>query len=215
MSSVDGLQSSVFELYLKELIAWNEKFNLTAITDPDEIREKHFADSLLLDRVIQLTDQSVVDIGAGAGFPGLPLKIVHPGIKLTLLDSVGKKVEFMKHLIKVLELKETAAIWARAEDHAKEHRGSFDLAVARAVADLRTLSEYCLPLVKVGGLFVAWKEVAIEAETQAAAPALAALGGRLREIRKFPARSLVLIDKIAPTPPQYPRRPGMAKKHPL
>ena len=200
----------LFDKYLAELVAWNEKFNLTAITEPDEIRKKHFEDSLLLLQVLPLTGQAVVDIGAGAGFPGIPLKIVCPGIKLTLLEATRKKVGFLDHLIKTLSLTNTEAIWVRAEDYAEKNRERFDLAVARAVAKLDILCGYCLPLVKVGGVFVAYKQVEVEAEVEAAARAIAILGGRLREIRKFPARSLVLIDKIAPAPSPYPRRAGLA-----
>jgi len=204
-----------FDLYLNELIAWNKKFNLTAITDPDEIRQKHFADSLLLLDIVKLTDQAVVDVGAGAGFPGLPLKIACPGIKLTLVEATKKKVAFLDHIIKLLGLNDCAAVWSRAEDYAAEHREKFDLAVARAVAPLATLCEYCLPLVKVGGLFAAYKEVAVEPEIAAAAGAITKLGGRLKEVKKFPQRSLVLIDKVAATPLGFPRRAGIAKKKPL
>ncbi|MDD5382331.1 MAG: 16S rRNA (guanine(527)-N(7))-methyltransferase RsmG [Candidatus Margulisbacteria bacterium] len=205
----------LFDLYLKELIAWNQKFNLTSITDPEEIRKKHFADSLLLLRTVQLTNQSVIDVGAGAGFPGIPLKIACPGIKLTLLEATRKKAEFLKHVIDVLGLKDAEAVWERAEDYAKEKREAFDLAVARAVAGLNTLCEYCLPLVKVGGYFVAYKEEKVETEVSAAARAIELLGGKLKEIIKYPRRSLVLIEKVKPTLPEHPRRAGMAKKRPL
>jgi 16S rRNA (guanine527-N7)-methyltransferase len=204
-----------FELYLNELIAWNKKFNLTSITGPEAIRQKHFADSLLLLQVLELAGQSVADVGAGAGFPGLPLKLACPGIKLTLIEATRKKVEFLNHLIQTLGLKETTAVWGRAEDYAAAHRESFDLALARAVAELNVLAEYCLPLVKVGGVFVAYKQVEVEAEVAAAGAALKRLGGRLREIKKFSQRSLVIIDKIAPTPAGYPRPAGIAKKKPL
>ncbi|MFA4844124.1 MAG: 16S rRNA (guanine(527)-N(7))-methyltransferase RsmG [Candidatus Margulisiibacteriota bacterium] len=197
-----------FDIYQNELIEWNAKFNLTAITEPDEIRKKHFEDSLLLLQVLPLTGQAVVDIGAGAGFPGIPLKIVCPGIKLTLLEATRKKVGFLDHLIKTLSLKETEAVWARAEEYAEKNREKFDLAVARAVAKLDTLCGYCLPLVKAGGIFVAYKQVEVDAEVEEAARAIAILGGRLREIRKFPARSLVLIDKIAPSPVPIPPAGG-------
>lgn len=156
-----------------------------------------------------------MDIGAGAGFPGLPLKIARPEIKLTLVEATRKKVDFLDHLIKTLGLKETKAVWARAEDFALAHRESFDLAIARAVAELRVLAEFCLPLVKVGGLFVAYKEVEIEPEIEAARPAISTLGGQLRAVKKFPQRSLVIIDKIKATPAAYPRRAGIAKKKPL
>ncbi|HVN66807.1 MAG TPA: 16S rRNA (guanine(527)-N(7))-methyltransferase RsmG [Candidatus Sulfotelmatobacter sp.] len=205
----------LFNKYLGELIEWNKKFNLTSITDPAEIRKKHFADSLLLLEHRQLSAETVVDVGAGAGFPGLPLKLACPGIKLTLLEATKKKVGFLDHLIKTLGLTETGAVWARAEDFAAAHRESFDLAVARAVADLRVLAELCLPLVRVGGQFVAWKEVDIAAELAAAGPAIAQLGGRLREVKTHPQRSLVFLDKIGPTPAAFPRRTGLAKKRPL
>ncbi|MBI5078733.1 16S rRNA (guanine(527)-N(7))-methyltransferase RsmG [Candidatus Saganbacteria bacterium] len=203
------------DLYLKELLAWNKKFNLTSITDPDDIRRKHFEDSLLLLKALSLTNESVVDVGAGAGFPGIPLKIACQGIKLTLIDSVGKKVEFLKHIIRVLNLKDTEAAWTRAEDFARLRREKFDLAVSRAVAGLNVLCEYCLPMVRVGGIFAAYKEEKIELEIKEAKNALEILGGQLREVKRFPSRSLVIIDKIKETPPKYPRRTGVAKKRPL
>jgi 16S rRNA (guanine527-N7)-methyltransferase len=205
----------LFEKYLVELIAWNQKFNLTAITDPEGIKTKHFADSLLLLEHLELTDETVIDVGAGAGFPGIPLKITCPGIKLTLLEATRKKVGFLEHIIKTLGLTGTAAVWARAEDYAASHREAFDLAVARAVADLRILAELCLPLVKVGGTFAAWKEVAIEPEIASAQKALGVLGGELSAVEQHPRRSLLIIKKVRPTPPRYPRRPGVAKKQPL
>lgn len=205
----------LFDEYLNELIEWNKKFNLTAITDPAEIRRKHFHDSLTILKILPLSCEKVIDVGAGAGFPGLPLKIACPDIKLTLLEATKKKVEFLDHIIKTLKLKDTEAVWARAEDYAREHREIFDLAVARAVADLRVLAELCLPLVRVGGLFVTWKEEEIDAEVAAAQKAIGLLGGRLREIKKLPRRSLVIIAKATPAPPAYPRRAGLAKKRPL
>ena len=164
---------------------------------------------------MKLTEESVVDVGAGAGFPGLPLKLACPGISLTLIDSVKKKVEFINHIINCLELKGTKAVWTRAEDFAREKRESFDLAVTRAVAELNVISEYCLPLVRVGGRFVAWKETAVEDEVDRASNAIQLLGGRLDAVRKFPGRALVIIEKTAPTPARFPRRAGMAKKRPL
>jgi 16S rRNA (guanine527-N7)-methyltransferase len=136
----------VFDLYLKELLEWNKKFNLTAITDPEEIRIKHFEDSLTLLQAIQLKDQSVIDVGTGAGFPGIPLKIVCPEIKLTLLEATKKKVEFLKHIVSILNLQEVEIIWGRAEEIIKRKRESFDLALSRAVAKLNVLCELCLPL---------------------------------------------------------------------
>lgn len=211
----------LFNLYLNELLEWNQKFNLTSITDPAEIRRKHFEDSLSLLQAIRLTNESVVDVGSGAGFPGIPLKIACPGIKLTLVESKQKKVAFLKHLVSILGLNEVEVIWGRAEEVARQKREIYDLAVARALARLNILAEYCLPLVRVGGLFVAYKSQDIEAEAAAAQGAIQTLGGNLKEIKKIklPASdlitALVMIKKIAPTPPQFPRRPGMAKKHPL
>ncbi|OGC11820.1 hypothetical protein A3K48_04945 [candidate division WOR-1 bacterium RIFOXYA12_FULL_52_29] len=205
----------LFEVYLKELIEWNKKFNLTSITDPEEVRRKHFDDSLLLLRSLDLNDGSVIDIGAGAGFPGIPLKIARPRIRLTLIEATKKKVEFMRHLVSLLDLQDVEVVWGRAEEALAGRREQFDLAVARAVADLTTLAEYCLPYVKLGGQFVAYKELAIEPEIKRAGNALKTLGGKFNRIDKHDARSLVFIDKISPTPPNFPRRSGMAKKRPL
>ena len=218
MSDVQGPK---FELYLNELLEWNKKFNLTAITDPEEIRIKHFEDSLSLLQAIELSDQSVIDIGAGAGFPGIPLKLVRPGLKLTLIEATHKKVRFLKHLLSALELAGVDVLWGRAEELIKDRRESFDIAVARAVAKLNVLTEWCLPYVKVGGLFIAYKEEKIEAEVAEAEHAIIKLGGHLKEINKVKLpgsdiiRSLVVIEKISPTPAPYPRRPGIAIKRPL
>lgn len=187
-----------FKLYLQELIAWNEKFNLTAITDPAEIERKHFEDSLLLLQVIKLTNESVIDVGAGAGFPGLPLKIACPGLRLTLLDATRKKVDFMNHVIKTLGLKNAVAVWGRAEKYALEHSKEFDVAVSRATAKLNVLCNYCLPLLKVGGLMVAYKGEKIEEEIKAAESALRKWGGEFKEVKRFPMRSLVIIEKKHP-----------------
>jgi 16S rRNA (guanine527-N7)-methyltransferase len=218
MTNEDAL---LFEKYLGELLEWNKKFNLTAITDPTQIRIKHFEDSLSLLQVIPLTNQSLIDVGAGAGFPGIPLKLACPEIRLTLLEATRKKAEFLKHIVSILALKETEVIWGRAEDIAKDRRESYDLAVARAVAPLNVLCEYCLPLVRVGGLFIAYKEEKVEEELEEAEPAIEILGGALKEIKKVKlpnsdiVRSLVVIKKLSSTPLKYPRRSGMAKKRPL
>lgn len=210
-----------FKIYLKELLEWNKKVNLTAITDPEEIRIKHFEDSLALLKVIQLTDQSIIDVGAGAGFPGLPIKIVCPEIKLTLLEATRKKAEFLKHIVETLSLKDVEIIWGRAEDIAKQKREFFDIAVSRAVAKLNVLCEYCLPFVKVGGTFAAYKEEKVEEEAEQAINAIELLGGRIKEIKKITlpnsdiVRSLVVMEKVSKTPEKYPRRAGMAKKRPI
>jgi len=179
----------LFNLYLEELIEWNKKFNLTAITNPDDIKIKHFEDSLSLLKVIDLKDQSVIDIGSGAGFPGIPLKIARPEIKLTLLDATRKKTEFLKHIVKVLNLKDVEIIWGRAEEKAKP---IYDIVVARAVAKMPTLVKYCLPFVKPGGLFIAYKQDQVEAE----------VGSIQATIKKVKVgnltRSLVIVEKKNP-----------------
>lgn len=211
----------MFEIYLKELLEWNKKFNLTSITDPEEIQIKHFEDSLSILQTIQLTNQSVIDVGAGAGFPGIPLKIVCPGIKLTLVEATKKKVEFLRYIVALLGLKDVKIIWGRAEEIAKDKREGFDVALSRAVASLNVLCEYCLPLVKISGLFVAYKEEKVEQEVAEAQNALITLGGKLKEIKKVKlanseiVRSLIIIEKVSPTPAKYPRRAGMAKKKSL
>jgi 16S rRNA (guanine527-N7)-methyltransferase len=215
------VHQETFKIYLKELLEWNKKFNLTAITDPEEIRTKHFEDSLALLQVIDLTSQSVIDVGAGAGFPGIPIKIVRPEIKLTLLEATRKKVEFLKHIVSALALKDVEIIWGRAEDIAKEKRESFDIAVSRAVAKLNVLCEYCLPFVKVGGTFASYKEEKVEEEIEEAKEAVEILGGKFIEAKKIRlpdsaiVRTMVIIEKISPTPAKYPRRAGIAKKRPL
>ncbi|MFH1826079.1 MAG: 16S rRNA (guanine(527)-N(7))-methyltransferase RsmG [bacterium] len=221
----------MWEIYLNELIAWNKKFNLTAITGPEEIRIKHFADSLSISQSLDLAPSSaeglsipslsVIDIGTGAGFPGIPLKIQYPNIKLTLLEATKKKTLFLEHIIELLNLKDVEVVWGRAEEVAKQRREEFDLAVARAVAKLNVLTELCLPFVKVGGLFVAYKAENVEAEVVQAENAIKTLGGKLKEIKKIKLsgteiiHSLVIIEKITPTQEKYPRHPSLAIKKPL
>ncbi|MFA4904911.1 MAG: 16S rRNA (guanine(527)-N(7))-methyltransferase RsmG [Candidatus Margulisiibacteriota bacterium] len=181
----------LFNLYLNELLKWNRKFNLTAITDPEEIKVRHFEDSLSVLQAVELTDQKVVDIGAGAGFPGIPLKIARPNIKLTLIEATRKKVEFLKHLIAALELKDAEAVWGRAED-LPQYFGKFDVAVARAVAKLPILIKYCLPYLKPGGVFIAQKQDQVEEEA-------VALKVKYRIVKVMVGgvkRSLVVIGKL-------------------
>ncbi len=220
-----------FEIYYRELVAWNEKFNLTAITDYDQVQIKHFLDSLtclLADEdftrtICQQRGVRAIDVGAGAGFPGLPLKIVCPGLRLTLLEATGKKVGFLEHIVSRLGLVGVEVIKGRAEELGRDaaHRERYDLALARAVAELPVLVEYALPFCRLGGLFVAQKGAEGDAEAKAAEGAIATLGGALRRIvhLELPhlaeARSLVVIEKIAPTPEKYPRRPGIPSKRPL
>jgi len=176
----------LFNLYLKELMEWNKKFNLTSITDPQEIKVKHFEDSLSLLKIIELKNQSIVDIGTGAGFPGIPLKIACPNIKLTLLEATRKKTEFLKHLVKVLNLKDVEIIWGRAEEKA---RPIYDIAVARAVAKMPVLVKYCLPFVKPGGLFVAYKQDQVEDEARS-------VQATIKKVKVGDlTRSLVIVEK--------------------
>ncbi len=222
MTNYDEITSNervraAFDRYAEMLTERNEKVNLTAITDTDEIRVKHFTDSLAAIDLIK-TGATVLDIGSGAGFPGIPLKIARDDISVTLLDSVNKKVAFMNDVIADLGLKNIEAVHARIEDF--PHKGEFDVAVSRAVAELTTLAEYALPFVKVGGTFVAYKSEKAEAEAAAAGNAVALLGGRLREIREVNVapgltRKLIVVDKIAPTPSKYPRGKNLPRLKPL
>lgn len=222
MTNYDEITSNervraAFDRYAEMLTERNEKVNLTAITDPDEIRVKHFTDSLAAIDLIK-TGATVLDIGSGAGFPGIPLKIARDDISVTLLDSVNKKVAFMNDVIADLGLKNIEAVHARIEDF--PHKGEFDVAVSRAVAELTTLVEYALPFVKVGGTFVAYKSEKAEAEAAAAGNAVALLGGRLREIREVNVapgltRRLIVVDKIDPTPLKYPRGKNLPRLKPL
>jgi len=213
-----------FSLYASELLAWNEKINLTAITDPEAIEMRHFLDSLSVLLAVPLTaGQRVIDVGTGAGFPGLPLRLMCPQIELTLLEATTKKTDFLKHILQKLNLQNVRVLNARAEDAGQDfaNREQFDVAVARAVAQMRVLVEYMLPLCKIGGRCVALKGENAIAETQQAEHALKMLGGRVEKVIPVELPSvpethyLVVIQKIAATPPLYPRRAGMPAKRPL
>ena len=220
-------QLNSFRLYAEELAAWNEKFNLTAIKEPKDVEIKHFADSLSCLLAIRATQHGMrlIDVGTGAGFPGVPLKIVCPDIKITLVESVGKKVKFLNHLIEKLELKNVIVIQSRAEEIGQqaEHRERYDWAVARAVAVMPILLEYLLPLVKVGGKVLAQKGESAPAEAQAkeAEKAARILGGTLEQIKQVELptivepRYLVIFNKTAATPNKYPRRAGTPAKEPI
>ncbi len=220
-------QIAAFRTYAAELAEWNEKFNLTAIKSPADVEIKHFADSLscLLAFRNQHASRAfrMVDIGTGAGFPGIPLKIVCPEMKLTLVESVGKKVTFLEHVVNKLELKDVTALKARGEEVGRDaaHRECYDWAVARAVAELPTLLELLLPLVKVGGKVLAQKGENAPAEAQGAEKAARILGGTLERVTpvELPGvagcRYLVVFVKTAATPAKYPRRPGVPGKEPL
>jgi 16S rRNA (guanine527-N7)-methyltransferase len=218
-------QVQAFELYYTHLLAWQSKVNLTAITDYEEVQVKHFLDSLSCVQVLTGLSGvwSCIDIGAGAGFPGLPLKIALPEIGLTLLESTGKKVAFLEHVVAELGLSGVEVIKGRAEEVGRqtEFREIFDVALARAVASLAVLAEYALPLVRVGGVFVAQKGGEVWQEVEAARSAIALLGGGLKEVRVVDVpgldapRSLVVVAKVNPTLEKYPRRPGIPAKRPL
>jgi len=208
----------------KELMEWNQKFNLTAIRDVESIRTKHFLDSYSCVAAWKANPpHRLVDIGTGAGFPGIPLKIIYPTMQVTLVESVGKKAMFCQHLIRTLGLENIEVIQKRAEDLGQlpAHRESYDWAVARAVANLNILSEYLLPLVKVGGTMLAQKGESGPAEAQSAEKAMKLLGGKLKQLIPvhLPGvaddRYLVLVDKVAATPPKYPRKAGIPMKTPL
>jgi 16S rRNA (guanine527-N7)-methyltransferase len=217
-------QLSALSVYEQELLEWNKKFNLTAIRDTEGIRTKHFLDSMSC--ALAWRDRpprQLIDVGTGAGFPGLVLKILYPGMKLTLMESVGKKASFCQHMVDKLSLEEVTVQTARAEEVGQNpaHREQYDWAVARAVANLPVLAELLLPLVRVGGAMLAQKGEGAPAETQSAERALKLLGGSLRQLIPVTLpgvaeeRSLVVVDKVAATPPGYPRRAGLPAKKPL
>lgn len=215
-------QLNAFETYYDMLIDRNKVMNLTAITEFDEVMDKHFLDSAYLFRSIELkADYKLIDIGTGAGFPGIPLKIVFPELKITLLDSLNKRVGFLNDVIDELNLNDIEAIHGRAEDIARDkaYRASYDIAVSRAVANLSTLSEYCLPFVKIGGKFVSYKSGDCADEVDNAKAAIHLLGGKINKIDEFSysnnSRSFIVIDKVMNTSNKYPRKAGLPSKKPL
>ena len=220
-------QLEQFSVYYQELIDWNERVNLTAITDYEEVQAKHFLDSLTLTLVLKLPMDGaglrVVDVGTGAGLPGIPLKILLPDIELVLIEATAKKADFLHHIKHKLCLDNIEIVVGRAETvaHEAEYRERFDLVVSRAVASLPALVELTLPFCNVGGGFIAQKKGDIESEVSQATRAISLLGGSLREVKRVEmeefaeARWLVVIDKVKPTPEKYPRRPGIPAKRPI
>ncbi len=217
-------QVSQFEQYYELLVETNKVMNLTAITEKGEVIVKHFADSLELIRSvsdIREKEYSLIDVGTGAGFPGIPLKIAFPKLRVLLLDSLNKRVNFLNNVIEELGLKDIEAVHMRAEEGAANpnYREHFDICVSRAVANLSTLSEYCLPYVKQGGFFIPYKSGEIEDEVKSASNAIRILGGELIRVDSFSLleneRSLVVIEKKKTTPKKYPRKAGLPKKEPL
>jgi 16S rRNA (guanine527-N7)-methyltransferase len=221
---LSGRQVAALSTYEKELLEWNQKFNLTAIRDAESIRTKHFLDSFSCVLAWKNTPPGhLIDVGTGAGFPGIPLKILYPNLKLTLVESVGKKAMFCEHVVRLLGLDQVEVVHARAEDLGQnpQHREKYDWAVARAVAHLRVLSEYLLPLVRIGGGMLAQKGESGPVEAQSAEKAMKILGGKLKQLIPvhLPGvaddRYLVVVEKVAATPPKYPRKSGIPMKQPL
>lgn len=215
-------QLDKFYRYMELMIEWNEKINLTAITNPEEIILKHFIDSLTLIKYIK-ENNKIVDMGTGAGFPGIPISIVCSNNKITLVDSLNKRLIFLQEIINQLGLKNVETIHSRAEDFGqnKKYREQFDIATSRAVANLSTLSEYLLPLVKVGGKCLCMKASDIEAEVQDAKKAIDILGGKIEQIENFLlpqsdiGRTIITINKNKTTPNKYPRKAGIPAKQPI
>ena len=217
-------QKEQFDQYYNLLIEWNKVMNLTAITDYDQVNLKHFTDSLTIVKVISMEKmENMIDVGTGAGFPGIPIKIMFPHLKVVLLDSLNKRVKFLNTVIEELGLKDISAVHGRAEDIGKNklYREKFDLCVSRAVANLSTLCEYCLPFVGITGSFVSYKSADSEEEIKNAEGAVKILGGKIDGIEKFTlpeteiGRALVKIVKIKSTPEKYPRKAGLPSKEPI
>ena len=221
---LEDRQVQQFIRYYEMLVEWNQVMNLTAITGYDDVMKKHFVDSLSLIRAFDVKSQvKVIDIGTGAGFPGLALKIAYPSLQVTLLDSLNKRIQFLDAVIEELQLTGVETIHGRAEDYAKPTilREQFDLCVSRAVANLSTLSEYCLPFVKEGGCFISYKSEKITEEVQKAESAIRILGGEIDKQVEFYLpdsdiyRNLFIISKVRKTPSKYPRKAGLPSKEPL
>lgn len=216
------IQIKKFYKYMNLLIEWNEKINLTAITEPKEIIIKHFIDSLTVLKDVK-GKNTLVDVGTGAGFPGIPLKIMNEEIKITLLDSLNKRINFLNEVIKELDLRNIETMHSRVEEAGKnkKYRESFDIATARAVANLSTLSEYMLPLVRVGGKSICMKGSEVGEELQNSKKAISILGGEIENIDNFQLpksdmmRNIVIIKKVKNTPSKYPRKPGTPSKEPI
>jgi 16S rRNA (guanine527-N7)-methyltransferase len=225
---LDARQVEQFELYFQDLAEWNTRINLTAITDYHAVQVKHFLDSLTIalafsGQEVTEPDFSIVDVGTGAGFPGLPLKILFPQPRLVLLESTAKKVTFLQHIIRKLELENVEVVSSRAEEAARLplYREQFALVLSRAVASLPTLVELVLPFCRVSGRCIVQKKGEVEQEADSAKEAISVLGGKLNQIRRIEleefsdARYLVIIDKIRSTPDRYPRRAGLPKRRPI
>lgn len=219
------VQMAQFEQYYDRLIEKNKVMNLTAITEREDVILKHFIDSLALARYVKLWEKEykIIDVGTGAGFPGVPLKISFPNLQVTLFDSLNKRIKFLQEMIDTLKLKEITAVHGRAEEGARDKnmREKYDFAVSRAVANMAVLSEYCIPFVKVGGYFIPYKTGTVEEEITQGKKAIQILGGKIEKIEKLMlpdsdiSRSFVFIKKEKQTPKAYPRKAGTASKQPL
>ena len=219
------VQLAQFEQYYDGLIEKNKVMNLTAITEREDVILKHFIDSLALAGYVKLWEKEykIIDVGTGAGFPGIPLKIAFPNLQVTLFDSLNKRIKFLKEMIDTLKLKEITAVHGRAEEGARDKnmREKYDFAVSRAVANMAVLSEYCIPFVKVGGYFIPYKTGTVEEEITQGKKAIQILGGKIEKIEKLMlpnsdiSRSFVFIKKEKQTPKAYPRKAGTASKQPL
>lgn len=220
--SLNKEQYDQFYAYMVLLIEWNEKINLTAITEPQEIILKHFVDSLTIAKYIE-EGKTIIDMGTGAGFPGIPLKIYRNDVKVVLADSLNKRIKFLNGVIEKLQLKNIETIHCRAEELGKnkEYREKFDYATSRAVANLSTLSEYLLPFVKLNGSGIFMKTMEIDEELENAKKAIKILGGKIEKVDKFEipesdlGRSIIIVKKEKQTPSKYPRKPGTPAKEPL
>lgn len=220
--ALSEVQKEQFIRYYELLVEWNKVMNLTGITEFQEVLTKHFLDSLSIVKAVDMEKiHTCIDVGTGAGFPGIPLKIAFPNLKVTLADSLNKRILFLQEVIEELGLKDIEALHARAEELGKnkEYREKFDLVVSRAVANLSSLEEYCVPFVKIGGNFISYKSGEIEEEVANAKNATFLLGGKMKEVYKFDLyeqkRSFVVIDKVKGTPKTYPRKAGTPTKTPL
>lgn len=222
--ALNETQKKQFDQFYELLVEWNKVMNLTGITEYEEVNEKHFVDSVSIVKSVDMNQvESVIDVGTGAGFPGIPLKIVFPHLKVVLLDSLNKRINFLNTVIDELGLENISTIHGRAEDFAKkpEYREQFDLCVSRAVANLATLSEYCIPYVKKDGMFVPYKSGEIDEELEQSKKAVHVLGGKIQDVVKFQlpgteiGRSFVKIRKIQNTAKKYPRKAGLPSKEPI